>query len=74
MPRTRMGRIPWMAQTDLKVRSIFPIFLSKKNLLSLEHRYLEQSTSINGPVNNKITSFTMPNSNMAIELTDVCYG
>ena len=30
MPRTRMGRIPWMARTDLKVRSIFPIFLSKK--------------------------------------------
>jgi len=25
-----MGRIPWMARTDLKVRSIFPIFLSKK--------------------------------------------
>jgi hypothetical protein len=26
-----IGRIPWMAQTDLKVQSIFPIFLSKKN-------------------------------------------
>ena len=31
VPRTRLGRIPWMAQTDLKVRSIFPICLSKKN-------------------------------------------
>jgi hypothetical protein len=31
VPQTRMGPIPWMARTDLKVRSIFPIFLSKKN-------------------------------------------
>jgi hypothetical protein len=54
VPRT------WMARTDLKVPSIFLIFLSKKNLS------LEQSNSINGPVNNKITSFTMPNSNIAI--------
>jgi hypothetical protein len=30
VPRTRMGRIPWMAQTDLEVQSIFLIFLSKK--------------------------------------------
>jgi hypothetical protein len=29
-PRTRMGRIPLMARTDLKVPSIFLIFLSKK--------------------------------------------
>jgi len=66
VPRTRMGRIPWMAQTDLKVPSIFIIFLSKKKNLSLEHQYLEQSNSINGPINNKIKSFTMPNSNIAI--------
>ena len=66
VPRTRMGRIPWMVRTDLKVPSIFLIFLSKKKQLSLEHRYLEQSNSINGPVNNKITSFTMPNLNIAI--------
>jgi hypothetical protein len=46
VPRTRMGRILWMAQTDLKFPSIFLIFLSKKNNLSLEHRYLEQSNSI----------------------------
>ena len=30
VPRTWMGRIPWMARTDLKVPSIFLIFLSKK--------------------------------------------
>jgi hypothetical protein len=48
----------------------FP-YISKLNPLSLEHRYLEQSNSINGPVNNKITSFTMPNSNIAI-LFDRC--
>jgi hypothetical protein len=59
VPRMRMGRIPWLARTDLKVPSIFLIFLSKKNL-SLEHQYLEQSNSINGPINNKIMSFTMP--------------
>jgi hypothetical protein len=34
--------------------------------LAKKQRYLEQSNSINDPVNNKITSFTMPNSNMAI--------
>jgi hypothetical protein len=32
----------------------FP-YISKLNPLSLEHRYLEQSNSINGPVNIKIT-------------------
>ena len=32
VPQTQMDRIPWMARTDLKVRSIFPIFLIKKNL------------------------------------------
>ena len=68
VPRIRMGRISWMARTDLKVPSSFHIFLSKKKPLSLEHRYLEQLNSINGPVNNKITSFSMPNSN----LTDRC--
>jgi hypothetical protein len=31
VPRTRIGRIPRMAQTDLKVLSIFLIYLSKKN-------------------------------------------
>jgi hypothetical protein len=30
VPRTRMGRIPWMARTDLKVLSIFFIFLRRK--------------------------------------------
>ena len=44
-----MGRTLWMARTDLKVPSIFLIFLSKNKPLSLEHRYLEQSNSINGP-------------------------
>ena len=39
--------------------SISLIFLSKKNL-TLEHRYLEQSNSINGPVNNKITISPLP--------------
>jgi hypothetical protein len=29
-PRTRMGRIPWMARTYLKVPPIFHIFLSQK--------------------------------------------
>ena len=28
VPRTRMGRIPWMARTYLKVSPIFHIFLS----------------------------------------------
>jgi hypothetical protein len=31
VPRIWMDRIPWMAQTDLKVPSIFLIILSKKN-------------------------------------------
>ena len=44
----------------------FPYISKYKKLVSLEHRYLEQSNSINGPVNNKITSFTMPNLNIAI--------
>ena len=44
----------------------FPYIFKYEKPLSLEHRYLEQSNSINGPVNNKITSFTMPNSNIAI--------
>ena len=30
VPRTPMGRILWMARTDLKVLSIFLTFLSKK--------------------------------------------
>ena len=41
-----------MARTDLKVPSIFLIFLSKENPIRLN-----TDTSINGPVNNKITSF-----------------
>ena len=36
----------------------FPFIFKLQKLLSLEHRYLEQSNSINGPVNNNITSFT----------------
>jgi hypothetical protein len=31
VPRTRTGQIPWVARTNLKVPSIFLIFLSKKN-------------------------------------------
>jgi hypothetical protein len=41
------------------------IFKLKQNI-SLEHWYLEQSNLINDPINNKITSFTISNSNIAI--------
>jgi hypothetical protein len=40
-----MGRIPWMARTDLKVPSIFLIFLSKKKPFPRTPK-LEQSNSI----------------------------
>jgi uncharacterized membrane protein len=69
VPRTRMGRIPWMARTDLKIRSIFSIFLSKKNLGASNSdgsNTMDGSNLFESPVNNKITSFTMPNSNKAI--------
>jgi hypothetical protein len=35
VPRTQMGQILWMARTDLKVPSIFLIFLSKVLLIFL---------------------------------------
>jgi hypothetical protein len=63
VPRTRMGRIPWMAQTELKVLSIFLILLSIKKNLSLQHRYLEQSNSINGHYHAKLEHRN---------LTDIC--
>ena len=69
VPRTRIGRIPWMARTDLKIRSIFSIFLSKKNLGTSNSdgsNTMDGSNLFESPVNNKITSFTMPNSNKAI--------
>ena len=75
--QTSVPRTPWMAQTDLKVWSIFPICLSKKNLGASNSdgsNTMDGSNLFESPVNNKITSFTMPNSNKAIQLTDVCYG
>ena len=44
----------------------FPYIFKLKKNLSLEHWYLEQSNLINGPINNKITSFTISNSNISI--------
>jgi len=63
------GRIPWMARTDLKVPSIFPICLSKKNLGASNSdgsNTMDGSNWFESPFNNKITGFTMPNSNKAI--------
>ena len=56
-----------MARTDLKVPSIFLIYQKKKTLLE----QIPQTVEL---VNNKITSFTMPNSNITIYLTDVRYS
>ena len=61
-----MGRTLWMARTDLKVPSIFLIFLSKNKPLSLEHRYLEQSNSINGPAGHA-THFQVGGENQNVE-------
>jgi hypothetical protein len=44
----------------------FPYIFKLKKNLSLEHWYLELSNLINVPINNKITSFTISNSNIAI--------
>jgi hypothetical protein len=44
----------------------FSLYFYEKKHLSLEQQYLEQSNSINGPVNNKIMKFTMPNLNNVI--------
>jgi hypothetical protein len=48
------------------------LLLEAKCLSSLVHRYLEQSNSINGPVNNKITNFTMLRLNVLTTRCDKC--
>ena len=44
----------------------FPYIFKLKKIFSFEDWYLEQSNVINGPINDKITSFTLSNSNIAI--------
>jgi hypothetical protein len=53
--RTRISRTLWMTRIDLKVPSIFLVFLSKKKTFCLN---TDTSNSINDPVNDKITSLT----------------
>jgi hypothetical protein len=67
VPRTRIGRIPRWLELIWKSRQ-FSLYIKKKKPL------LEQIPQTVELVNNKITSFTMPNSNITIYLTDVRYS
>ena len=58
--RTRMARIPWMDQTNVKVLTIFPINLYKVNLSS-------SKTAISNSRTKSLTSWIIKSFNMPLK-------